>query len=255
MTGRLPLRFFILTFSLSIPFWLAGSLTEWPLLPGLPVASLMGVCPPIAAIILISGTEKSAGVTKLLKRAFDGRRIQSKIWYAPIVLLMPAIALATYGLIRSAGSEVPAGQQPSAVAALIVFPVFFVEALAEELGWMGYAFDPMEERWGALRAGVLLGGVWAAWHIVPLMQARRSAGWIAWWCLYTVATRVLIVWIYKNTGRSVFAVALYHAMANMSTMLFPGTFDPRITGLIVAGAATLVAIIWEPRTLARFKKT
>lgn len=253
MAGRSPLRFFILTFVLSIPFWLAGFLTEWQLLPSLPVSSLMGFCPAIAAIILISATEESAAVTELLKRAFDVSRIPSKIWYAPVVLLMPTMALATYELIRTTGSALPAEQQPNVVAALIVFPVFFVEALAEELGWMGYAFDPMEKRWDALRAGILLGGVWAAWHIVPLMQARRPAGWIAWWCLYTVATRVLIVWIYNNTGRSVFAAALYHAMANMSTMLFPGTFDPRTTGLLVAGAAALVAIIWGPRTLARYR--
>jgi membrane protease YdiL (CAAX protease family) len=253
MTRRFPLKFFILTFLLSTPFWLIGSITGWQLLPGLPVSSLMGFCPTIAAIILISGAEKSAGVTKLLKRGFDGKRIQSKIWYLPIVLLMPCVALATHWIMHSAGSDLPSEQQLSAVTALMVFPLFFLEALAEELGWMGYAFDPLEERWGALRAGILLGGVWAAWHFFPLVQARRSAGWIAWWCLYTVATRVLIVWIYNNTGCSVFAATLYHAMANMSTMIFPGTFDPRITGLIVATLALFITIIWGPRTLARHR--
>jgi hypothetical protein len=38
---------------------------------------------------------------------------------------------------------------------------------------------------------------------MPLLQHGRSTGWIAWWSLSTVAHRVLITWIYNNTGRSV----------------------------------------------------
>lgn len=37
-------------------------------------------------------------------------------------------------------------------------------------------------------------------HYVPLLQQGRSAGWIAWWSLFTVAHRVLITWIYNNSG-------------------------------------------------------
>jgi len=68
----------------------------------------------------------------------------------------------------------------------------------------------MQDRWNALETGILLGLVWAVWHWLPLMQAHRSPAWIAWWSLYTVALRVLIVWLYNNTGRSVFAAILYH---------------------------------------------
>jgi uncharacterized protein len=50
----------------------------------------------------------------------------------------------------------------------------------------------MQARWKALQASVLLGLVWAVFHYVPLMQHGRSAGWIAWWALSTVAFRVLI---------------------------------------------------------------
>jgi hypothetical protein len=49
---------------------------------------------------------------------------------------------------------------------------------------------------------------------------RRTAGWIAWWSLNTVALGVLFTWLYNNTGHSVFAAAL-------------------------------VTAVWGPRTLAR----
>jgi membrane protease YdiL (CAAX protease family) len=206
-------------------------------------------------LILVYKEDKTTGVTELLKRSFDYRRIRAKVWYVPTVLLMPGIAVLAYGLMRLVRLPLPAPQFPG-VAALAMFLAFFIAALGEELGWSGYAIDPMQDRWNALQASILLGLVWATWHIVPLTQVDRSPIWIAWWCLFTVALRVLIVWIYNNTGKSVFAAALYHAIANVSWQLFPNYgshWDPRITGLITAFAAVIVTVVWGPRTLARYR--
>ncbi len=95
-----------------------------------------------------------------------------------------------------------------------MFPVFFIGALGEELGWTGYAIDPMQERRGALKAGILLGLAWATYHIPLFVQGSLSLYWIVWQCLYIVASRVLFVWIYNNTGKSLFAVGVFHAMFN-----------------------------------------
>jgi hypothetical protein len=62
-----------------------------------------------------------------------------------------------------------------------------------------------------------------------------------------VSQRVIIVWLYNNTGKSVFATALSHAMMNLTWQLFPvnGSFyDPRITGLIVTVVAFIVIFGW-----------
>ena len=138
---------------------------------------------------------------------------------------------------------------------LILCAAFFVAALGEELGWSGYAVDPMQSRWGALRAGILLGAIWALFHLMALMQAGRSMEWIAWWCLGTVTMRVVMVWLYNNTGNSVFGATLFHASSNVSWQTFPlhgSFFDPRLNGLIIAFIAVVVTIIWGPRTLARW---
>ena len=47
--NRSPMKFFLLVFALSIPFWLAGGLTDLQLMPGLPVSALMAFCPMTAA--------------------------------------------------------------------------------------------------------------------------------------------------------------------------------------------------------------
>jgi uncharacterized protein len=253
--SRSPLKFFLLVFELSLPFYLAGALTTLQLLPGLPVSSLMFVCPVTAALILVYRENRTAGVTELLKRSLDYNRIGSKIWYAPIILLNPGVMVLSYGLMRLMGVPLPAPQFVVS-AALAMFLMFFIAALGEELGWSGYVIDPMQDRWGALQAGVVVGLAEAAWHIVPLLQVHRSPEWIAWWCLGTVAKRVLMVWLYHNTGKSVFATTLFHAMANVSWQLFPiygSYYDPRITGLITTFAAVLVTVVWGPRTLSRYR--
>jgi uncharacterized protein len=49
----------------------------------------MTFCPLLAALILVYRENKAAGVTELLMRSVDYKRIRAKIWYAPIALLMP----------------------------------------------------------------------------------------------------------------------------------------------------------------------
>ena len=116
-------------------------------------------------------------------------------------------------------------------------------AFARQLGWSGYAVDPLQDELGAFMAAMAEGVVWAAWHFIPLAEAHRSIGFVAWWTVNTIAMRVVIVWLYNNTGRSVFMAALLHAMSNLTWQLFPvnGSFyDPRVTAPITALVAVLV---------------
>lgn|ERR1039457_2204545 len=239
-----PVTFFLLAFALSIPFLLLSAGTGIEVLSGIPIAGLAFVCPGLAAVILVYRANRAAGVGDLLRRSFDFKRITSNIWYAPLLLLMPGKDVVSFVVLRATGVPVPSPHF-SVLTALVLFVAFFIGALGEELGWSGYAIDPMQDRLGAIRAAVLLGVVWAAFHIVPLMQAHRSFDWIGWWCLGTIAMRVIMVWLYNNTGRSVFAMALFHASSNLSWQLFPihgSYFDPRVGGLITALVAAIVAI-------------
>ena len=252
MKGRRPLAFLLLVFALAIPFLLIGVVTRIQLLPGLPVASLMAVCPAMAALILVYRDDGAGGAKALLKRAFDYGRIREKVWYAPILFLMPAIMTLSLGVMRGTGTPVPA-PRVAIISALLLCAVFFTGAFLEELGWSGYLIDPMQNRWGALRASIIVGLAWAVFHYVALLEAGRSLQWIAWWSLWTVALRVIIVWLYNNTCKSVFAAALFHTTINVTWQLFPirgSFFEPRVTGLITAVLAAAVAVIWGPRSLA-----
>ncbi len=247
--GRAPTLFVVLTFLLSIPLWIVGAKTGWRIIGGLPVSALAAFCPALAAALLVYRRGAAAGVVDLLKRSFDFRRIVNPIWYAPILLLMPAAIVLTWLLTSALGSSVASQSvAPSFVA--FSFAAFFVAAVGEELGWSGYAIEPMQAQWGVLRASVLLGLIWSVWHLIPLLQMDRSAQWIAWWTLQTVALRVLIVWFYNRTGGSVFAAALLHSVSNVCTVTFASYYDPRVTGVILALAAAFVTMMWPSKMAA-----
>ena len=254
---RSPLKFFLLVFALSVPFWLAGAMTDLQLMPGLSVSALMAFCPMAAALILVRRESGRAGVTELLARSLDVRRIQAKRWYVPILLLMAGVNLVVYGLMRWMEMPLPAPQL-LVTAAVLMFVAFFVGALGEELGWSGYITDSLRRRWNALQTGLLLGLVAVLWHLPALLLMHRPLTWIGWWCLYAVAARILIVWLYSNTGGSVFAAAMFHATLNLSWMLFPvhgSHFDMRLGGLVMALTAVIVTLVWGPTTLARHRQT
>jgi membrane protease YdiL (CAAX protease family) len=255
--GKSPLKFFLLVFALSIPFWLVGALTNFQFLPAIPVSALALLCAVGAASILVHHQNGLVGVEELLKRSFDFKRVKAKVWYLPTILLMPCIMVLSYVAMRLMGVQLPA-LQLSLLTTLTLFALFFIAAIAEELGWMGYAIDPLQERFGALRGALILGVVWAVWHFIPLLEAHRSLEFIGWWSLGTVTSRVIMVWLYNNTGRSVFVAVLFHTMINLSYFMFPisgSYYDPRVTGLISAAVVVLLVIIWGPRTLVRARRT
>jgi len=256
-TGRSLLFFFTLELALSVPFWVIGAMPAVQVLPGLQLNAFWSFSPVLAALILVYREGGTAGVIDLLKRPFDYKRVGSKAWYLPVIFLYPVIVFAEYGLLWSAGSLLPPPQWSSAVP--LMFVVFFLGSLGEELGWTGYALDPMQERWGALKASILLGVAWGGFHIPIFVLAGRSLYWIVGQFFYTVASRVLFVWIYNNTGKSLFTQAMLHAAFGAYWFLFPvieavpSFYDPVILASITTILAAIITILWGSKTLARYR--
>jgi membrane protease YdiL (CAAX protease family) len=260
--GNLP-AFFLLTVLLSLPIFAFAVSTLHMVPEGLPInhfGFLMVFVPLTAAMILAYQENGLVGAKRLFRRAFDHRKIEKKIWYIPILLIQPLVYVSSLGLMRLAGITVPE-VSISVESILILFPLFVIFVITEEGGWQGYAFDPMEQRWGTWRASVILGGVWAAWH-APLYLIQRPPGgltWIAGQMLNIVVFRVMIVWIYKETRRSVFSSVMLHAIYNLCSMTFPNLASPLgplvttlVTVAVIGGAmSALGSTGWNSPGVAR----
>lgn len=236
------LAFFVVVFALSVPMWVLATVYPASIAPGLPLSALQALTPALGALILVYRTDHFSGAVRLLRRSFDFNRVRDKQWFLVILLLNPAIAVLAYVVIDATSEPLP-WPAPLTFDLLPLAALFFVGALGEEIGWSGYATEPLLERWRILPASLILGAVWAIWHVVPLVQADRSVEWIAWWSLSTISLRAIMTWLYVNAGNSVFAAAVFHAMINLTWQLFPihgSLYDPRVFGVITLVLAVMV---------------
>ena len=241
--------YFVLVTVLTAPFWLLGALINFDLLPGLPITALAIVCPTLAAALLVVRDGGRKQFMDFLRNALDTRRAQR--WFVVAALINPILFAAAFAASRLLGVSIP-DPSISAASAALLFALFLPTALLEEIGWSGYALAGLQQRMRPLTAAIVLGSFWALWHIPALLQVDRSAEWIAYWCLWTISARIVMVWLYTWSGASVLAAALYHAISNVCWQLYPVSgsyFDPRLSGFITLGLA-LALIVTQRAMLA-----
>ncbi len=240
--------FFSLVFLFSVPFWILGEIFPVQLLPGLPLGALVVFAPMLAGLTSALRMGRLPAALQLLKRPCDLGRVRNKNWFFLFVLFNPAVALLVYGYLRLGTASLPLPGPFTWMTPLMCLS-FFIAALAEEIGWTGVATGPLQRRLGILPAGLILGLVWTAFHLIVLRQADRSLEWIAWWSLGTFSLRIMMVWLYARAGASVCAAAIFHAMINVSWQLFPvngSLYDPRLFSLAALILLLIIVSIGRP---------
>ena len=253
--------FFALTFLLSAPFYILNalaylSLVGEPETGGIYIA-LFTVTPLASASILTFRRRGSRGLKELLWRIFDFKRITEKRWYIAIFLISPLIFLLSLMWFVLSGTSVPPALIPL-VALPAVFLLFLLMAAGEEVGWMGYAFERMQEKGSALRAALVLGMIWALWHLPFFVFVMPDPFVLTLQILTLVATRILIGWIFINTRKSVVAAILFHTVDNSALVTFPEImavkpWGPAILCGLVVVAAIVVTLLWGWRSLAQYR--
>jgi membrane protease YdiL (CAAX protease family) len=249
---RYPLiSFFVLAYVFS---WWPWPLYALDLVPG----TIVGFGPFLAALVVLALTAGKAGVVALLRRMVRWR--VRPVWYAVALSLPVGIALGATVLNVLLGAQPPSSVELGAWPGLI--PTFFLLLLIpgiggawEEPGWRGYALPCLQAGRSALVASLLLGVVWAFWHL-PLMVG----GVVPWSDIaYVVVQSVVYAWLFNNAGGSVLLVMLFHTMNNVISggffhAMFSGAEWVRQGWLLVAlwcAVALIVVIVNGPEHLSR----
>jgi membrane protease YdiL (CAAX protease family) len=255
------LRFIFLLFGLSIPFWVLGAIFDVQLFPGFKLFQLPLAMPAVAALLLIYWESGTTGLVALLKRTYDFHKISSPLWYLPMLLIYPSFGLINYWVLRLSGSDIPPPR--FSLVALLGYSTVFFMTYGEELGLTGYLIDPLQRRYAALTSGIVVGIIWVAYHIPGfIISGYYSPRWIFWHAIYILVGRILFVWIYNNSGKSLFSMALCHWTFGLFWILWPTAdnlqkaspyYDPRIAALTAILYALVVILLWGPSTLAQFR--
>jgi len=222
--------------------------------------------PFVAAFYLTYSNKGKTGVVTLLKRGVDFGF--NKKWLLPILFLMPVIAGGALLLSKLLGGTLPdltVLYNPWLIIYWFFYMLLLGGPLQEEFGWRGYALDRLQSRYTALTSSVILGFIWAIWHLPLNFTSDVGPQYSVALSLFmgSVITLVLLsvffTWIYNNTGRSILAVLLFHASLNLSTFkLFPvfetSSAVPYYLLLILIGVI-IVLIIGGHKRMVREKTT
>jgi hypothetical protein len=221
-------------------------------MPGLPLSALMFLCTAAVALWAAWWAGGLVSMRALLARVFDAHRARPWTWHLVAASVFPAVLLLEYFLMRTLHLPLP----PARVVweqAPVLFAIFFAAAACEEVAWSATLLEPLQERFGALSAGLILGLFAAAWHVVPFLQAGHGLSWVLGQCVFTVGFRVILAWLYDVTGRSLFAAVIGHAAYNTAWQLFPdqgSAYDPWITAVLTWLAVGIVVAVFGARTLS-----
>lgn len=235
--GRAPraiLRFCVATTMVSILFWVLGSLVPVEVLvPGLPVSAGMFIAPAIGAWCATGSWSRSVDRQRPTR---PEALLQWLLWLP----LMPAVLVTSFVAMRFFGMPFPAQPNISVDSVVVLSLVFLITSACEEAGWTRFLTAVLTSRWSLLATGVVVGGMWAALHVIPYLQAGRSGSWVAWQCAFTLAFRLIIVAAVELSGGSWSVAVALHAAYDVAWASFPvggSHYDPAFVTPIAVGVA------------------
>jgi len=212
----------------------------------------------VVAIVLTAIVLGRGALRKLLGRLLIWR--VNPLWYLVAVLGPVALAGGVVGLnTLMGGPALSLGMPLLGVAVFLAFSIVPGSALGEEIGWRGYALPRLQAGRSALGASLILGVIWALWHLPLWLTGApgRTPILYAAFVVSVIALSVILTWVYNSTGGSLLMVVLLHATFNLPVTLAIDELGGRATvpvllyfGLTVV-AAIVVVIVAGPQHLSR----
>jgi len=246
------LGFFLLTFAFTWTAWLAPAALAAPGEGGFfgvggPVFLFGVFAPAVLALALTGYDEGRTGVARLLARI--GKWQVGVRFYLFAIGYMAATKLLAALIHRIALGEWPTfGNTPLPLMLGALLVSTWVQA-GEEVGWRGYALPRLATHLGLGGASVLLGVIWALWH-VPLfyLQGSGSEGQsFPIYLLHVTALSVAMSWLYWKTDGSLLLVMLMHASVNNTTGIVPAAVPNAVDTMSFEGSPVAwmtVGISW-----------
>ena len=139
--------------------------------------------------------------------------------------------------------------QPINLLPFLLF-IYFFGPFPEELGWRGYALDGLQSKLNPVVSSLVLGAIWAIWHI-PLFlmrgtyQNKLGLGSLEFWIFMFSAfvVSIFFTWIYNNNQRSILSASLFHFSINLTGNCFIETERIRLIRLAVLVVFAVLLIV------------
>lgn len=253
------LAFFALTYAVNIAACAAAVAIHGaaPDAPTWPLWALGIFSPTIGALIMAASIGGRTEVGQLAAR-MRLWRIGWGWFLAGMIFTLVPLALA--GVNVALGGH-PAGPEAGFTLGAALFALGYTLVagpLSEEPGWRGYALPRLEERHSALGASLILGTVWAFWHVPFYFLPNNVMIPFPIFVPQCIALSILFTAIFNSTRGSVVATINAHFWFNFSGAWLAGHLGILPPMLLYVGGSlmavvlvVIVVAVQGPRTLSR----
>lgn len=198
--------------------------------------------PSLAGLIVVAVVDGWLGVRGILRRLFRWR--VGIGWWAVVLLVPFALTLAAVGAhILTGGAPPPftfwkQEWYLAPVLILVLLSPFGGPGGEEPFGWRGYAQPILQRKWGQwgpLAASVIIGIVWAVWHLPEFYnpastQYAVGIGFFLPMLGMWIAASIFMTWVYNRTGGSVLVSGvMFHLALDVSSATLLADFT--LTGM------------------------
>ena len=207
---------------------------------------LGGYGPALAALIVVWVGSDSV---RAWARQIVDWRVAPRWYVAALTIPIVLIVLTSAGL-ELVGMAVDPGLLPGRVSIVLVsfISIALIGGGNEEPGWRGFALPKLQERYAPMSATLILGVVWALWHLPLLATGPTTFHGLAEFVdlapsigvriLNIVGIAFILTWIYNET-RSVLLAILAHTGFNTAN----STLVPLPLDVISAGDSTTILVV------------
>jgi len=178
--------------------------------------------PAVGAIFSVY-TIEGKGSLKIFFKPFLSLKFGWKVWLS-IFLVLGISSIIAWIIPEFFGEE----RLPSFLPSVYVFPIYilivtFFGGGQEEIGWRGYIMPYLEKKFGLILGGLILGIVWAVWHLPMWFLPGSSQIYMNFFgfILLTIGYSYFFSWIIKASGNKLFSGLIAHGVANAYAALFP----------------------------------
>jgi membrane protease YdiL (CAAX protease family) len=229
MEKKFPFRFFVITFLWS---WLCFGIiivcnrlgiisSQWSII-GFSMTVIGAFGPAVGAFVSLYSMEGKGSIKRYLK-SFLSLNFGLRTWLA-IFLILGITSFIAWIIPELFGAE---RLPPFSTNILFLFPallfLIFFGGGQEELGWRGYIMPYLEKRFGLLVGSIILGIVWAVWHL-PMWLVPDS-GQINYpflgFLIQTIAYSFIYSWIIEASGKRLLSGLIVHGTGNAFSSILP----------------------------------
>jgi membrane protease YdiL (CAAX protease family) len=219
------ISFIGITYIFSWAVWFSGiALNSNAMIEDIWIYLLVGsFSPTVAAIIMLYIEDGFKGIKQLFTSVFRFK-FHVKYWLVSLFML-PVIWSIVFFLIGKEAAE--PDLTGLAYITILIAPIngfmgIFtgIGPIGEEIGWRGYLLGKMLKKLSLLKTNLLLGLVWAFWHLpliikFPEFRSGIDIGtYLVLYAIMAVAITSFMTNVWKRTSGSVFIAIWVHSLIN-----------------------------------------